>query len=394
MPFEFNFRSGWLLVFFFQGLVYAFLFARRFQQNKAASDGWMAFFLFLAILFICPWMLGHAGWYNGETCLECRNFLFYMPTQHSLWMGPVIYFYLQSLLDPAFRFRPKMSWHLVPGALYVLWSAGVAITDRLVLGRYFLMDGENDPDFQVWYITLGLVSMVFYLVLCLRYYMNYRKFIVQELSFADNLQFKWVRNFLLACLVYFVSSLLMGVLVVFNINVEYAAVWWYYLLFGVVFYYIAVSGYAHSIEQRKNFALDFSRVEEAPATEPHSSTLAPDTISEPDLPPIWKEKLLQAMEKDKLYRDPELTLTDLAKQLGTNPSLLSKVINRNFQVNFNDFVNRYRVQEVKQQLEKGAAAQLTVMSLAYDAGFNSKATFNRAFKKHTGQNPSEVQNPS
>jgi AraC-like DNA-binding protein len=175
-----------------------------------------------------------------------------------------------------------------------------------------------------------------------------------------------------------------------NIDIEYATAWWYYLLFGVLFYYIAVTGYAHSIERRKSFSVDFSRVEE-PVPAPTLPAENNEPLTEQALPAIWKEKLLAAMESEKAYRDPDLTLTDLAKKLGTNASLLSKVINRNFQVNFNDFVNRYRVEEVKQQLEKGAAAQVTVMGLAYDAGFNSKATFNRAFKKHTGQNPSEVQ---
>ncbi|WP_425289983.1 helix-turn-helix domain-containing protein, partial [Shewanella algae] len=75
--------------------------------------------------------------------------------------------------------------------------------------------------------------------------------------------------------------------------------------------------------------------------------------------------------------------------MGTNSSVLSKIINRAFQMNFNDFINRYRVEEVKKQLQNPKNASLTIMSLAYDAGFNSKATFNRAFKKHTGENPSK-----
>lgn len=92
-----------------------------------------------------------------------------------------------------------------------------------------------------------------------------------------------------------------------------------------------------------------------------------------------------------MYRNPELTLTDLANQLGTNPSLLSKIINRSFGKNFNDYVNQYRVLEVKENLANPANAHLTIMSLAYDAGFNSKATFNRAFKKFTGDSPKTYQ---
>ena len=60
-------------------------------------------------------------------------------------------------------------------------------------------------------------------------------------------------------------------------------------------------------------------------------------------------------------------------------------------MNFNDFINKYRVIEVKEKLANSANSHLTIMSLAYDAGFNSKATFNRAFKKHTGENPSKYQ---
>jgi AraC-like DNA-binding protein len=82
-------------------------------------------------------------------------------------------------------------------------------------------------------------------------------------------------------------------------------------------------------------------------------------------------------------------LTDLSKHLSTNPSLLSKIINQGFEMNFNDLINYYRVEDVKLQLQNTANAHLTIMSLAYDAGFNSKATFNRAFKKVTGKSPKE-----
>ena len=106
---------------------------------------------------------------------------------------------------------------------------------------------------------------------------------------------------------------------------------------------------------------------------------------------IWKDKVEHAITIEKMYRNPELTLTDLANHLGTNPSFLSKIINRSFSKNFNDYVNQYRVLEVKENLANPANAHLTIMSLAYDAGFNSKATFNRAFKKFTGDSPKSYQ---
>lgn len=401
MPFIFNRFSGLLLIFFVHGLVYAFLLLRKGIQHERSSDKWLSLFLLLSILYICPWMLGFAGWYNGSYCLECRNFLFYMPFHHTLLIGPVIFFYVQSLLNPTFQFTKKQWLHLVPGLAFILWNIVVAVTDRVVLKQYFLMDGQNDPDFQTWYIAAGLVSILFYLILCLRYYNNYRKFIVQELSFADTVTFKWVRNFLIAYFIYFFSSLVLGLLNLLGEGLNYQEEWWYYLLFALLFYYIAITGYSNSIETKVKYELDFLKYQMPFQLAAPQTTTTEDIVYEDvtvvELPKeeqttinsIWKEKVLDVVVHQKKYQNPELTLTDLAKVLNTNPSFLSKVINQSFEMNFNDFINFYRVEEVKQKLQDKANANLTIMSIAYDAGFNSKATFNRAFKKLTGKNPKE-----
>ncbi len=402
MQFNYNWRSSLLLIFFVHGLVYAFLLFRKGIKNDSPSDKWLGFFLVLCILYICPWMLGYAGWYNGTQCMDCRNFMFYMPMTHPLLMAPVIYFYIKSLLNPSFQFQKKDYLHFVPGTLYILWNIVVALVDRIIVKDYYLMDGKNDPDFQSWYIAVGLISLLCYLLLSYQYYIKYRAFIVQELSFADTIQFKWVRNFLIACFIYFFSTLLLDLINVFGFNVDYTTTWWYYLLFALLFYYIAITGYATSIERKKKFELDFLRYS-MPAllngpTELEDATF--EVVSDENEPinknvdfqfSVWKTKILDIVEQNHLYRDPELTLTDLANQLGTNASLLSKVINRSFNLNFNDFINKYRVIEVKEKLADISNSHLTIMSLAYDAGFNSKATFNRAFKKHTGENPSKYQ---
>ncbi len=409
MYFDFNWRSSLLLIFFFHGLVYAFLLFRKAYQQERPSDNWLGFFLVMSILYICPWMLGFAGWYWGTECLECRNFMFYVPMNHTLLMGPVIYMYIRSLLNPRFTFNKMDRWHFVPGFAYILWTIIVAVTDLLVMKRYYLMDGQNDPDFDTWYQAIGFISLLIYLILSLRYYLMYRAFIVQELSFADTVQFKWVRNFLIACFLYFFSTIFLDILRLVGVNIGYQDTWWYYLLFAFIFYYIAISGYANSIEQKKTFELDFLRYRmpnligggehplEVQTEDASFEVLMPAEFTSPDqtadsvIPSIWKEKVENAILVERMYRNPELTLTDLANHLGTNPSLLSKIINRSFGKNFNDYVNQYRVLEVKENLADPQNAHLTIMSLAYDAGFNSKATFNRAFKKFTGDNPKTYQ---
>ncbi len=394
MPFEFNFYSSLLLIFFVHGFVYACLFFKKAWQNQSASDGWIGFYLLLCILYICPWMLGFAGWYDGTKCLECRNFLFYMPTQHTLLMGPVVYFYVRTRLEPKFKFSRKSFFHLLPGILYVLWSIVVAVTDRVVLKAYFLMDGENDPDFQTWYQASGLISFMVYLFMSLRFYNQYRQFIVQELSFADAISFQWVRNFLLACLTYFLMTIGLEILNIFFDGLNYTGTWWYFLLFALTFYYIAINAYSHSVETRRAFELDFLRYQplltapSAPVEDTIHEVVA-SAVKATDELAEWRTKVEALVTGEMLYQDPELSLSQLAKALNTNPSFLSRVINQGFGMNFNDYINQQRVAEVVARLEKGDQAQFTIMSMAYDAGFNSKATFNRAFREFTGKNPSD-----
>ena len=82
-------------------------------------------------------------------------------------------------------------------------------------------------------------------------------------------------------------------------------------------------------------------------------------------------------------------MADLAGRLSTTPHKLSEVLNSQLGVSFYDFVNGYRVREVQRRIAARDAESLTMLSLAMDAGFASKSTFNLVFKKFTGQTPSD-----
>ncbi|MCZ8169558.1 hypothetical protein [Flavobacterium sp.] len=107
MTFQYNFYSVFLLVFWIHTAIYAGLFFRKFvvQQQKAAL--WMGWFLILVNLYTAPWMLGFAGWYDNQ---PYRTILFYVPFQHLFWIGPVIYFYLVTLLNPRFLYKNVISF--------------------------------------------------------------------------------------------------------------------------------------------------------------------------------------------------------------------------------------------------------------------------------------------
>lgn len=95
------------------------------------------------------------------------------------------------------------------------------------------------------------------------------------------------------------------------------------------------------------------------------------------------------MTRVKLYQDPELRLDGLADSLGISPRSLSTLLNKHYKQSFYDFVNSYRIEDVRTQFRDANNKQKAVQRVFEDAGFNSKTTFNTLFKRYTGQTPSE-----
>jgi AraC-like DNA-binding protein len=95
------------------------------------------------------------------------------------------------------------------------------------------------------------------------------------------------------------------------------------------------------------------------------------------------------METDQLYLNPTLTVPFLAEHTGLTQKNISAVLNQHLHKSFSDFVNEYRVNAIKEKLLQGGTQNLTIAGLAYDCGFNSIPTFQRAFKTILGLTPRE-----
>ncbi|WP_130735134.1 AraC family transcriptional regulator [Flavobacterium sp. J27] len=106
----------------------------------------------------------------------------------------------------------------------------------------------------------------------------------------------------------------------------------------------------------------------------------------------YKHNLLQLMNQKKLFLDNELNLEKLAQELDTSTHILSYIINNGFNENFYQFVNRYRIEEAKELIQK--SDHLSLLGIGFEVGFNSKTTFNTTFKKITGKTPSEYKKMS
>ena len=106
----------------------------------------------------------------------------------------------------------------------------------------------------------------------------------------------------------------------------------------------------------------------------------------------YKDALLQIMETQKPYKQNDLTLSQLAEILNISPHNLSEVINSQLHKSFYDLINEYRINEVKKDLVDPSKNHLKILFIAFDAGCNSKASFNTIFKEKVGTTPSEFRN--
>jgi AraC-like DNA-binding protein len=99
------------------------------------------------------------------------------------------------------------------------------------------------------------------------------------------------------------------------------------------------------------------------------------------------ERLRELMEEEKAYRDEELSLQDLSRELGIGPHQLSQILNERLGKNFNTYVNEYRVKEAKRLILE--EPDRSILSIGFASGFNSNTTFTTVFSKLTGASPGQ-----
>lgn len=380
--FDYNQKSSVLLIFFFNAVIFSYLLLKKGVSENKKHSKWLAAFIFLGGLYICPFMLGYAGWYSIKSY---REFLFFMPFQQLFLIGPVFFFYVKTLLNRNLKLTQKDFIHFLPAIVYFMYSLIVFIGDKLILDEFYFYANGRDKDLDFWYQMAGLISMLFYLFMSLTYYLSYRKLSLQEVSFADEVAFKWIKHFTIAF-----SLILVLRVLFFILNPEWGAFgskYWYYLCFSILLMYISITGYSNTIKTTikldPNFLVKFESSGNDKSGEAKNESEEALALHE------WKDKITHLFEAEDIYKNPGLTLTDLANLLNTNRNIISKVINQEYKMNFNDFVNEKRAEAVIEKLKNGEHSDNTLLGIALDCGFNSKTTFNRAFKKHTGTTPKQ-----
>ncbi len=361
----------------------------RGSRDGRKADIIISFLLIAFALRMAQYMLGFAGWYDKPS--GYKTFMFYFPFHLSLLTGPLIYFYFKSLTNFEYQFTPKTWRHFYPGFLMIAVFALVAFVDlilhvRINGGTLCCDDGTlgkwgdfNHYSAEPYHIMLGSITELIYTFFTLKVYYRYRTYLQEHFSNTDQLSIRWLRAVLLVLLA---SGILFLFWNIFDhlMDWDYSMIWFKYLITGLASATVGISAYSSNPRIPKEMEFDKTSLEPSKPEPNSTSTVAP-----------LYEKLLVKMEMEKLYLDPTLSLKKVADLMKTNTNDLSKAINKGAEQHFNDFVNAFRVEHIKKDIEKGFAKQRTLTSIAFDAGFNSKSTFNRAFKKRTGVTPKAYQ---
>lgn len=345
-----------------QGL-FLVLLLLRIRQNANRANKYLAVLVFLLSITLVI-----VFFHFNDLILQYPHFLGitqYFP----LLYGPLLLLYVYAFFFPERKFTYKQFLHFLPFL--------ILFVDNL---PYLLISGERKtgyatnifvdrfrPQFDLSSIIL-ILHFSIYLTICIVVYRRFQKKAISPIQNSAAIHLRWLRNILL------VSASIWGIyLFVYFYQVEFLNTI-IPILLTVSVYAMGYAGFKHP-ELFKKPAM--------PEAKYKSSRL---TAAEKD---VYRKKVLKAMQEQAVYTDPNLSLEKLAHFIRLSTHELSQIINEEFNQNFADFVNSFRVEAAKRKLADENTRHLTILAIAYEVGFNSKSAFYAAFKKLTHQSPSE-----
>lgn len=351
----------------------AFLLWLKSYEENTLANRWMALFLLFVGFLQLDDALGESGFYL------LYPHLFNLLDLPFFAIAPVLYLSVFHFTQPEQRLYRNTILHFIPTLLLLLLSLPIHLLDRDELIELI----KTDEKLQV---KLGTVEIVFfsilfmqcsiYFTISLRKILRHQKQLLKISSNSAKTDLNWLKFFWIG--IALMLLLWMAEVVFFNQPLMQQTGWGY-LTFC---YYLGF----HATKQKEIFPYAPKDLE-AIAEIIQDKTPQEKTETEVDLQ--QKEQLRLLLEERKPYLDPELSLPKLAEMMACSTHELSHLINQGFERNFYQLINGYRIEESKRLLMDEKLLHLNIVAIGFEAGFNSKTTFNTTFKNQTGMSPLE-----
>ncbi len=301
--------------------------------------------------------------------------------------GPFLYLYVSTLTSERKHFNIKSIWHFIPFVAFILYllialrfpaySKGIRVDH--------VSHGAETPLLFLFFLIITALSGPVYFLLTYRKFRQSKK---SSLGFSSKeISLDWLGKLIL----------IFGV--VWTVLIVIAVIHHIFHLFSMAFctngLFLSLSGFIILIGyfglKQKEVFLSFSKEEAGEPKDPNSEDKIKYGASRLQGTELQKcyHQIGRYMNIKKPYLDPDLTLPKLAESLGVPTHHLSQVINEMHGSNFFDFINQFRVEEVKRKIQDPKFQNYSLLGIALESGFNSKSAFNRVFKNLTGTTPSE-----
>jgi AraC-like DNA-binding protein len=299
-------------------------------------------------------------------------------------IGPLVFFYVRAMLEKRNGLGRRDLWHFASSLICLLYLTPFYFQSSEYKLNYLLAAYRSYP--TEWHVRtiLLMAQALFYLIIIIVTLPMLR---AQKKDARgakiDPSDLFWAR----AWMGFFIIIWLAGVFrYAFDYSVQTNLI---VPLFFSAFIYMAVYQRLRrpevpgSIEGGVEPAIAAAPAEMTAIKKYEKSTLTKDRADR------YVRRLVETMEKEKLYLDSDLTLQKLAQRLSIHPHHLSQIINERLNQNFFDFINSYRVEEAKKRLIDPSEKHFSIIAIAVEVGFNSKSAFNAVFKKYVNMTPSE-----
>jgi AraC-like DNA-binding protein len=307
--------------------------------------------------------------------------------------GPLVYLFTTKLCVEKPEFRSFDFLHFIPFVIYFIVLLPWYIQPAEFKINY-LSDFElaRTDDFGILN-QLSILMIMVYLIMTFLFLTKYRKKIRNTFSEISQKRLEWMSIFTLGVALVLVISSLGFYGHKWNIRPLDAIYHYNYIFIVLLVYWIGYKALLQPVifDFPVNSDPEPGSAAELQISEPANSKYIRSGLNEDQSEELYR-KLIGYMKKEKPFLNPEINIFDLADMLEAKKHHLSQVINEKAGMNFFDFINSFRVEEIKKNLADRSRSNLTLLGIALESGFNSKATFNSAFKKLTGQTPSTFQN--
>lgn len=295
-------------------------------------------------------------------------------------LAPLFWVYVRTLTATQPKvWLPSDRWHFLPSIVACL----IPVLAFLVGQQSFmaLFDGGRAATSSIQYVAIALIKLLeaiiilqvmAYSIIIVRRLRAYRQALTQVFASKENIELRWLTTLAIVLVVYIVISAASTIM-----QDPFFYEPWESMVDITVLWFVIVWG----LRQKPGLLseqVESANVEELLDTRYENSGLSAEQAKQ------IAQKLTQAMTADKLYRDPDLTLSTLASHLNTLPNYVSQALNQTLGESFFDYVNKWRVEDAKCMLSE---SKHTVLAIAEEVGFNSRSSFYNAFKRFAGETP-------